>query len=411
VLAAVLLRPGRPLLRAGLLIAAVPGTPVLSGVGDFLALVVNSVVPARSGLGHAAPTAVAGTLLVGIGLAAVLLPLLRRRGATPRSAVAPASWGGHRGVRTATVVVTVVAALLGVLSGMALGSWWSWRGVDRLAPGPAAASAIAGAVLPVRASGPEYLGRHTFWNPYSDNTLHGGTGVRIGSAGFSATAPGSTSYRSLADGVAQRLRAQRYHDIRTTDSHHGDPDGQPAHATVTGIRDGYQVYLDVDAPPPGTPDANTTRLDFEVVWAAPTNQLAWTVGGGLAGALLGALLALWTLRRTRGRSRPVRWSYLALCAVTLFLLAPACLGNIPTGSGSLMSDTDRNFDGPSVYWGGFVVYGAEPLAMLSVVPLVAILILCAWPRPRPQVIPHPSPVPKQPAPALSSPTVDSRAGQ
>jgi hypothetical protein len=135
------------------------------------------------------------------------------------------------------------------------------------------------------------------------------------------------------------------------------------------------------------------------MWAAPTDQLAWTVAGGLAGALVGALLALWTLRRTRGRCRAVRWSYTGLCAVTLLLLAPACLGNIPTGSGSLLSNTDRNFDGPSVYWGGFVIYGAEPLAILSVVPLVAILILCAWPRPQPFPPPTPdrAPVPKQPA--------------
>jgi hypothetical protein len=304
VLVAVLLRPGRPLPRAGLLLAAVPATPVLTGLAAFLAL----VVPARSGLGHAAPPTVTGTLLVGVGLAAVLLPLLRRRGASPRPSVETPTAGrkqmpeGLHRIRPAVLVVTVIAAVLGALSGIALGSWPSWRNVDRLAPSPAASTAIVRAVLPMHADGPDCYGRHAFWNPYSDNTLHGGTGVRIGSAGFRATAPGTTSYRSLANGVAQRLRAQGYHDVHATDSP-GDPDGQPAHATVTGIRDGYQVYLEVDARDPGIPDGDSIRIDLEVVWVAPPAQLAWTVAGGLTGALLGALLALWTLRRTRG-ARP-----------------------------------------------------------------------------------------------------------
>lgn len=424
VLVAVLLCPGRPLPRAGLLLAALPATAVLSGLADFLALLVDGVLPARPGLSHTVLSAVTGTPLVGIGLAAVLLPLLRRRGATPRSAVAvlsrpapgeaPAARPsgetptterkqmaeGLRRIRSAALVVTVVAAVLGALSGIALGSWLSWRDVDRLAPSPAASSAIARAVLPVRADGPDYYGRHTFWNPYSDNTLHGGTGVRVGSAGFSATAPGTTSYRDLAYDAAQRLRAQGYHEVHTTGTRPGDPDAQPAYATVTGTRDGYQIYLEVDAAQPGTPDGDSTRLDLRVMWAAPTSQLAWTATGGLTGALLAALLALWTLRRIRGRSRPARWTYTALCAVTLLLLAPACLGNIPTGSGSLMSSTDRNFEGPSVYWGGFVIYGAEPLAILSVAPLLAILILCAWPRRRPQPIPDPDPTPVSKQPTL-----------
>jgi len=34
-----------------------------------------------------------------------------------------------------------------------------------------------------------------------------------------------------------------------------------------------------------------------------------------------------------------------------------------------------------VYWGGFVIYGAEPLAILSMLPILAITVCCLWPRP------------------------------
>jgi hypothetical protein len=123
---------------------------------------------------------------------------------------------------------------------------------------------------------------------------------------------------------------------------------------------GYQVYLEIAAGAPSAPDRDPTRLDLRVMWAAPTSQLAWTALGGLTGALVG-------------------------------------LGNIPTGSGSLMSNTGRNVEGPSVYWGGFVVYGAEPLAILSLAPLAALIVLCAWPRPRPTPALSPDPAP-DPAP-------------
>ena len=63
------------------------------------------------------------------------------------------------------------------------------------------------------------------------------------------------------------------------------------------------------------------------------------------------------------------------------MLTPACLGNIPTSTGSLLANTNRNGAGPSVYWGGFVIYGAEPLAILSLLPILAITVCCLWPRP------------------------------
>jgi hypothetical protein len=63
------------------------------------------------------------------------------------------------------------------------------------------------------------------------------------------------------------------------------------------------------------------------------------------------------------------------------MLTPACLGNIPTSTGSLLANTNRNGTGPSVYWGGFVIYGAEPLAILSLLPILAVIVACAWPQP------------------------------
>jgi hypothetical protein len=62
------------------------------------------------------------------------------------------------------------------------------------------------------------------------------------------------------------------------------------------------------------------------------------------------------------------------------MLAPACLGNIPTSTGSLLANTHRNGHGPSVYWGGFVFFGAEPLAILSLVPILAVVVCCVWPQ-------------------------------
>lgn len=394
VLVVVLMWRGHPLLyvpRAGLALAMLLCTPLFADVAIYLAVVVDSVVPARPGLtntvaptisGAALPT-VTGTLLVGVALAAVLVPLIRHKRLIEV----------FRGIRLGAVVVTV-AAVLGALSGIALGSWLSWRDVDRLAPSPAASSAIARAVLPVRADGPRYYGRHTFWNPYSEHTLHGGTGVRIGTAVFSADAP-RTSYRALEASVARRLRAQGYHQVHIAD---GRDDG--VRATVVGTHDGYQVEADI-YPGSLSDPRDPAGVSLTVMWAAPTSQLAWTVAGGLAGVLVGAVLALWTLRRVRGRSKPFRWTYIVLCAVTLLMLFPACFGNIPTEYGAQMSVTDREFNSPSVYWGGFVIYGAEPLAMLSVIPLLAILILCAWPRRRPT----PTPVARRPDPVDRSTTV------
>jgi hypothetical protein len=46
----------------------------------------------------------------------------------------------------------------------------------------------------------------------------------------------------------------------------------------------------------------------------------------------------------------------------------------------LLANTHRDGPGPSIFWGGFVIFGAEPLAILSVVPIIAILAACAFPR-------------------------------
>src|SRR3954470_14891364 len=76
-------------------------------------------------------------------------------------------------------VVAAVAAVLGGLSGIALGSWLAWRGVDPMAPDETTTIAVAHSALPVPFDEQvSYFMHSTFWNPYSNNTLHGGTGVR-----------------------------------------------------------------------------------------------------------------------------------------------------------------------------------------------------------------------------------------
>jgi hypothetical protein len=278
------------------------------------------------------------------------------------------------GVRT--FVVATVAAVLGALCGIALGSWISWRQVDPLAPDKATATRLARTVLPVRPHDDGYYGRHTFWNPYSEHSLHGGTGVRVGSADFTGSVPRHTDYRALADRVARRMRAHGWHDVRVEVEPYAPRSSPPGTATVSGSRDGYLAAVSIFS----SDEANPTQLSVGIRWDEPASQPVDTILGGLAGAVFGALLGSLTSMRMRRRSRALRRSYVALCVVTLLLLAPACLGNIPTPSGSLLANTHRDGPGPSIFWGGFVIFGAEPLAILSVVPIIAILAACAFPR-------------------------------
>jgi hypothetical protein len=276
------------------------------------------------------------------------------------------------------LVVAVFAAVLGGLSGIALGSWLAWRAVDPMAPDKTTALSLAPTVLP----GPfddraDHYGRHTFWNPYSNNSLHGGTGVRAGRTSVAGTVPPNATFEQVAAAVHQRMRAQGWQDVRTTVHRYGPHTSPAANAEVTGTRAGYLAAVQI------TPadEANPSSLSFELMWAEPPGHVRDTIIGGLAGALLGALLGLYTSRRMRRYGRGMQRVYSWLCLATLLMLAPACLGNIPTGTGSLLAATHRNGTGPSVYWGGFVVYGAEPLAILSLVPVLAIIVGCLWPRP------------------------------
>jgi hypothetical protein len=269
-------------------------------------------------------------------------------------------------------VVATVAAVLGGLSGIALGSWLAWREVDPMAPDRATTLSLGQTVLPGGPSGDrvDYYGRSTFWNPYSQNTLHGGTGVRAGRASVTGNAPPGSTVEQVAAAVHQQMRAQGWQDVRTTVHRYGPNTSPSANAEVTGTRDGYLAAVEIDPGPV-----------LNLMWAEPPGHLRDTVLGGVAGALLGALIGLGTAIRMRRYGRFRQRAYSRLCVATLLLLTPACLANIPTSTGSLFANTHRNGTGPSVYWGGFVIYGAEPLAIASLLPILAIFVACVWPRP------------------------------
>ncbi|HEY3501680.1 MAG TPA: hypothetical protein VGN37_02700 [Actinocatenispora sp.] len=276
-------------------------------------------------------------------------------------------------------VVAAFAAVLGGLSGIALGSWLSWRTVDTMAPDSATAGRVARQILPGPTDSGGHFGRHTFWNPYSEHTLHGGTGVRAGSAEGGGTVPHGARYDETARAVAARMRAHGWHDVHTTIEALDPNTSPPGIAYVTGTRDGYLAAVEVDA----ADGDNPATVGLDLMWAEPASQPAATTAGGVVGILIGVLFGLLTSKRMRRHGRGMQRTYSGLCLATLLLLTPACFANIPTATGSLMANTYRNHPGPSVYWGGFVIYGAEPLAILSLVPILAVVVLCLWPRPQP----------------------------
>jgi hypothetical protein len=275
------------------------------------------------------------------------------------------------------VVVAVVAAVLGGLSGIALGSWLSWRDVDPMTPDRTTAMSLARTVLPGPVQGKvEYYGRHTFWNPNSKGSLRGGTGLRAGRATVTGAVPPQGTYRELAAAVQQRMRAQGWQDVRSTVERYGAQVSPSARAEVTGTRDGYLATVQTFGPD----QANPASLSVDIMRAEPPGHLRDTVLGGLAGVVFGALLGLLTAHRMSRHSPRRQRAYSRLCLATLLMLTPACLGNIPTATGSLLSSTHRNGTGPSIYWGGFVFFGAQPLAILSLIPIAAIIVGCLWPR-------------------------------
>ncbi|GIF23950.1 hypothetical protein BJ973_004563 [Actinoplanes tereljensis] len=268
-------------------------------------------------------------------------------------------------------VVAAFAAVLGGLSGIALGSWLAWRDVDPMAPDKTTVIGLAPTILPVpfddRA---RQFGRQTFWNPYSNDTWHGGTGVRVGRTSVTGMMPPQAGVEQVAAAVTRQMRTHGWQDVRITVRR------EPGvFAEVTGTRAGYLAAVQITQAV-----SNPSALNLDVMWAEPPGHLRDTILGGLAGTLLGALFGLYTAKRMRrfepGRQR----AYSRLCVATLLMLAPAGLGNIPTSTGSLLANTHRNGDGPSVYWGGFVFFGAEPLAILSLLPILAIVVCCVWPQ-------------------------------
>ncbi|GAA0560516.1 hypothetical protein GCM10010172_49550 [Paractinoplanes ferrugineus] len=273
-------------------------------------------------------------------------------------------------------VIAAVAAVLGGLSGIALGSWLSWRDVDPMTPDRSTAISLAPTVLPVPFDNQAYqYGRHTFWNPYSENTLQGGTGVRAGRTSVTGMMPPQTGVEQVAAAVTRQMRAHGWQDVRTVVRHIGPSTAPGEFAEVTGTRTGYLAAVQITVA-----ESTPSALNFDLMWAEPSGQLRDTVLGGLAGALLGALFGLYTSKRMRRYGPGRQRAYARLCLATLLMLAPACLGNIPTSTGSLLANTNRNGHGPSVYWGGFVFFGAEPLAILSLLPILAIVVCCVWPQ-------------------------------
>nr|WP_221378925.1 hypothetical protein [Actinoplanes polyasparticus] len=270
-------------------------------------------------------------------------------------------------------VIAALAAVLGGLSGIALGSWLAWQDVDPMAPDKTTAIGLAPTVLPVPFDDRvDQFGRHTFWNPYSKNTLLGGTGVRVGRTSVTGMMPPQTGAEQVAAAVTRQMRAHGWQDVQTTVRRNG-PQAAPAEfAEVTGTRTGYLAAVQITHNPSG--------LNLDLMRAEPPGHLRDTILGGLAGALLGALFGLYTSKRMRRYGPGRQRAYSRLCVATLLMLAPACLGNIPTSTGSLLANTDRNGAGPSVYWGGFVFLGAEPLAILSLIPILAIVVCCVWPQ-------------------------------
>jgi hypothetical protein len=247
-----------------------------------------------------------------------------------------------------------------------------------MAPDETTAVSLAHTVLP----GPfdervDYCGRNTFWNPYSNHSLHGGTGARAGRASVNGTVPPNASYEQIAAAVHEQMRAQGWHDVHITVHRNGPHTSPSAEAEVTGTRAGYLAAVQVT---PGD-EYNPTTLQLNLMWAEPPGHVRDTILGGLAGVLFGTLFGLYSAKRMRRHGRGMQRAYSGLCLATLLMVAPACLGNIPTSTGSLLANTNRNGAGPSVYWGGFVIYGAEPLAILSLVPILTILVSCVWPRP------------------------------
>ena len=272
-------------------------------------------------------------------------------------------------------VIAACAAVLGVLSGIALGSWLAWRDVDPMAPDRTTAINLAPTVLPFpfddRVS---QYGRHTFWNPYSRNTWHGGTGVRAGRTTVVGTMPTRTTLEQVVADVARQMRAHGWQDVHSLVHRYGPQTVPAASAEVTGTRSGYLAAVQITQAEAGPSD-----LRLDLMWAEPPGHLRDTILGGVAGALLGALFGLFTSKRMRHYGPGRQRAYSILCVATLLMLAPAGLGNIPTSTGSLLANTYRDGHGPSVYWGGFVYYGAEPLAILSLVPILAIVVGCLWP--------------------------------
>jgi hypothetical protein len=266
--------------------------------------------------------------------------------------------------------------VLGGLSGIALGSWLAWRDVDPMAPDKSTAINLAPTVLPVPFEPhADQYGRHTFWNPYSNNTWHGGTGVRAGRTSVTGMMPPQTGAEQVAADVARQMRAHGWQDVRTTVDHNGPQTAPAVFAEVTGTRTGYLAAVQITEA-----ESNPSALNLDLMWAEPPGHLRDTILGGVAGVLLGALLGLSTSKRMRRYGPSRQRAYARLCVAALLMLAPACLGNIPTSTGSLLANTHRNGHGPSVYWGGFVFFGAEPLAILSLLPILAIVVCCVWPQ-------------------------------
>lgn len=216
-----------------------------------------------------------------------------------------------------------------------------------------------------------------FWNPNStDGSPLGASGARAGRVTFDETIPPGYGQLGYLRAAKARLAAAgwttgpvfrfagQWGDLNLVARHGG------LTVTVTTARDGDHsrtVHLDIlRTTPPGVPRA--------------------ALEAGLLAALVAAGAFGWAAVRARAAPAGTRVAFVAAVGATVVLLGPAVLLSAPLFVGPLGGVTNFVAE-PPVYWVGFTMFGAEPMAMLAVLPAALALLLglgrgwpFRWPR-------------------------------